>query len=120
MYVLFSFIVNSTPSLKDLHQHITTDYAAKWKIIGRQLGLAIKDLVVIESGYSASVKCCCNQMLKKWLEVDTTASWAKMLAVIKSPAVSSTSTSDKGNYHCIIMYMYCKLEITNECAYHSY
>ena len=57
-------------------------------------------------------------MLKKWLEVDATASWAKMLAVIKSPAVSSTS--DKGNYHCIIMYMYCKLEITNECAYHSY
>ena len=69
-----STIVNTTPLLKDLYQHITPQYAADWKVIGTLLGLPSGELKAIEAGYPINVKWCCNQMLKKWLEMDTTAS----------------------------------------------
>ena len=83
--------MNTTPLLKDLYQHITSRYATKWKVIGILLGLSNKLLDDIEAGYSANAKCC-NEMLEKWLEVDTTASWNKILNVIDS---------DKGDCHCV-------------------
>ena len=93
--------MNSTPSLNDLYQHITTDYATNWKIIGRLLGLPDEQLDVIEAVYPTNVERCCNKMLEKWLKVDATACWGKMLAVIKSPVLSSAS--NKGDYHCIVV-----------------
>ena len=86
--------VNTTPLLKDLYQHITPQYAADWEVIGTLLGLPSGELKAIEAGWPANVKWCCNQMLKKWLEMDTTASWGKLFTVIESPAVSELF--DKG------------------------
>ena len=95
VHVLFFPVVNITPSLKDLYQHITPHFATQWKMIGMQLGLPNEILVEIKGGYSTNSKWCCNQMLEKWLDVDTTASWDKLLMVIESPAVSKCS--EKGN-----------------------
>ena len=87
------------PLLKDLYQHITPQYAVDWKVIGTLLGLPSGELTAIEAGYPINVKWCCNQMLEKWLEVDTTASWGKLFNVIESPAVSCSACSpDKGDY----------------------
>ena len=91
-----STIVNTTPLLKDLYQHITPQYAADWKVIGTLLGLPSGELKAIEAGYPTNVRWCCNQMLEKWLEVDTTASWRKLFTVIESPAVFC-SAPDKGD-----------------------
>ena len=91
------YIVNTTPLLKDLYQHITPQYATEWKVIGTLLDLPSGELKAIEAGYPTNVKWCCNQMLEKWLEVDTTASWKKLLIVIESSAVSCSAT-DKGEY----------------------
>ena len=88
--------MNTAPSLKDIYQHITPHYAADWKVIGTLLGLPSGELKSIEAGYPTNVKWCCNQMLEKWLENDATASWEKLFAAIKSPAVFSTP--DKGDY----------------------
>ena len=88
--------MSTTPLLKDLYQHITPQYAADWKLIGTLLDLPSGELKAIEAGYPTNVKWCCNQMLEKWLDMDTTASWGKLLAVIESPAVSC-STPYKGN-----------------------
>ena len=93
-------LVNTTPLLKDLYQHITPQYAADWEVIGTLLGLPSGELRAIEAGYPTNIKWCCNQMLKKWLEVDTTASWRKLFTVIESPAVSC-SAPDKGDYLCM-------------------
>jgi len=38
---------------------------------------------------------CCNSMLIKWLDVDKTASWEKLFAVIESSAVSRTSDNGR-------------------------
>ncbi|XP_065918941.1 protein NLRC5-like [Dysidea avara] len=85
----------STPLLKDLYQYITPDYAADWKVIGTLLGLPSGELKSIEAGYPTNVKWCCNQMLEKWLEVEPSASWNKLLSVIQSPAVSSDQATEK-------------------------
>ena len=86
-----STIVNTTPSLRDLHQHITPQYAADWEVIGTLLGLPSKVLKVIGAGYPNSVERCCNQMLTKWLNLDPTPSWGKIFTVIESPAMINTS-----------------------------
>ena len=92
----FKFVVNTTPLLKDLYQYITPQNAADWKVIGTLLGLPSGTLQAIEAGYPTNVKWCCNQMLEKWLSMDTTASWSKLFTVIESPAVSC-SAQDKGD-----------------------
>ena len=37
--ISFVYLVNSTPSLKDLYQHFTPQYATQWRIIGILLGI---------------------------------------------------------------------------------
>ena len=93
--------MTSTPTLKDLYQYITPQYAAHWEVIGTLLGLPSGELQAIEAGYPTNVKWCCNQMLKKWLEVDPTASWGKLFTIIESSAVYSGEAVDKGDYFCI-------------------
>ena len=88
--------MNSTPLLKELHQHITPQYATHWKVIGTQLGLPPEALNIIEYDNMHKAVDCCNGMLKKWLEVDTNASREKLFGVIESPAVCCAS-NDIGN-----------------------
>ena len=96
-------LVNATPLLKDLYQHVTPQYAADWEVIGTLLGLPSGELKAIEAGYPTNVRWCCNQMFKKWLEVDPTASWGKLFTVIESPAVSNGKAVDKGVTDYIII-----------------
>ena len=101
IYLLIFSVVNPIPRLKDLYQHITPQYAAHWFKIGILLGLPSGELRTIEAGYPTDVKWCCNQMLKRWLEADISASWEKLFTIIESPTVSG-SAPDKGNYVCIV------------------
>ena len=94
MYILF--IVNDTPLLKELYQYITPQYATNWEVIGTLLGICAGTLDIIEYDNSHRATNCCKAMLKKWLEIDDTASWKKLFTVIESPAVYM-SCNDKGN-----------------------
>ena len=84
--------------MKDLYQHITPQYAAEWKVIGALLGLPSGKLKAIEAGWPTNMKWCCNQMLTKWLEVDASASWRKLFAIIESPAVCGVIDHNTGDY----------------------
>ena len=90
------YIVNTTPSLKDLQQYFTPQYAVQWRVMGTQLGLPGGALDIIGHDNHYKAKECCNAMLRKWLQVDTTPYWSKLFTVIESPAVSS-SAPDKGD-----------------------
>ena len=94
MYILF--IVNDTPLLKELYRYITPQYATSWEVIGTLLGICPGTLDIIEYDNSHRATDCCNAMLKKWLEIDDTASWNKLFTAIESPAVYM-SCNDKGN-----------------------
>ena len=85
--------VTSVPSLKDLYQYITPHYATHWNVIGTQLGLSTGILDIIGNDNMHKAVQCCNSMLKKWLKVDTTASWENLFKVIESPAVCCTSAN---------------------------
>ena len=66
-------------------------------MIGTLLGLPREELSIIEHDNYHKAVPCCNAMLDKWLEVDPSASWEKLLQVIESPAVSSDQAPDKGD-----------------------
>ena len=92
---------NSRPSIDDLKQHFTPRYSADWKTIGILLGLRTVELEIIEQDYCRFPYFCfiaCNEMLQRWLEIDATACWTKLFAVIKSPAMTSMldQSRDKG------------------------
>ena len=58
-------------------------------MIGTLLDIPREELKAIEAAYPTNVKRCCNKMLKRWLDMDTNATWKKLTTVINSPAVSS-------------------------------
>ena len=87
----------STPLLKDLHNHITPHYAARWRVIGTLLGLPKGTLDIIKYDNRDKARPCCDAVLEEWLEVDPSASWNKLLSVIQSPAVSSDQATEKGD-----------------------
>ena len=96
MTVLCFSVMNSQPQLKDLYNLITPDYAAHWKVIGIVLGIEKGVLAGIERNFPNNVTWCCNELVEKWLERDTEASWKKIIEAIDSPAVAalvSTSTA---------------------------
>ena len=88
--------MNTTPTLKDLQNYFTPQYAVQWRVIGTQLGLSSTTLDIIEHDNHYKAIECCNVMLNKWLQVDTTASWEQLFTVIESRAVSC-SAPDKGD-----------------------
>lgn len=93
---------NTKPSLKDLYQHIIPQYATRWRVIGTPLGLPAATLDIIEHDHVFRAEPCCNAMMAKWLQVDTTASWSKLFTIIESPAVFSTP--DGGDYSNVWLY----------------
>ena len=89
-------IVNTRPLLKDLYQHITPQYATQWRVIGTLLDLPSERLDIIEYNHRGQAEDCCNAMLERWLQEDTTASWGKLSTVIES-CVQPPTVPDKGD-----------------------
>lgn len=92
---LFYHLATSTPSLKDLFELITPQYATKWREIGIVLGLRIEKINIIQANWPHNIEQCCNRMLETWRETDLSASWEKLFSAITSPAVCNQS----GNYN---------------------
>ena len=105
--------MNIAPSLRDLQQYFTPQYAVQWRVIGTQLGLPTATLDIIEHDHMHKATRCCNAMLRKWLEMDTAASWRKLFTVIESPAVCC-SAPDKGDYLCMYAHALCMHSSVNE------
>ena len=76
------------PLLKHLQNLVTPYYAASWKEIGLQLGIAQGILQSIEIKFQTDVETCCDEMFTEWLDTDVTASWGKLIQVVYSPAVT--------------------------------
>ena len=85
-------IVTDRPKLKDLYKHVTPCYAAYWEDIGVYLDIELGRLKIIKADHPGDTSACCKDLWKKWLEVDTDATWEKLFTAIDS-AVPSTSGS---------------------------
>ena len=100
-------VLNSPPKLKDLYNLITPEYAAQWKVIGTLLDIRKGTLDAIEGAYPTNMPWCCNKLLETWLDIDTNASWKKIIQVINTSAVAALKTGNttfaanpqQGNYY---------------------
>jgi len=110
-------VLDSPPKLKDLYNIVTPDYAAHWKVIGALLDISSGRLNGIEKTFPANAFWCCNEMLRTWLEIDTSATWRKLTQAIDSPGVmaipvAATTTmihpvvSTEGNKYSIMQCMH--------------
>ena len=97
--------MNTTPLLKDLENFITPHYAAQWRQIGTQLSLPKGTLDIIEHDNFHKAELCCNAMWERWLELDSSATWIKLLDIVHSPAVSSTPAYEKGKCNTNVFYV---------------
>jgi len=70
------------PQLKDLHNFVTPKYAAKWKAIGKSLGLSEALLDTTDHGNGYKAEDCCNAVWEQWLDMDNNASWNKVFSAI--------------------------------------
>ena len=71
-------------------EEITPHYCAYWKEIGMLLNIPQGVLESIEHEYAhgyRGLRRCCNEMFMEWDSRDISASWKKLHAVLKSPAI---------------------------------
>jgi len=77
--------------MKDLQSKITPYYAARWTVIGTQLGIHSGTLQGIQASFPADAFRCCNEMLEVWLDTDCNATWDKVYKAVQSPGVTKTN-----------------------------
>ena len=98
--ILYLLSGTGIPLLKDLCEHVTPKYATQWKTIGLLLGLSSATLQVIEHDNTFKAVACCNALLEKWIEVDPSASWNKLLRVLKLSIISGNLNISEGIEFC--------------------
>ena len=71
------------PNMRDLNRHIVEQQAAKWEILGLELGLQDYHIANIAKDHPNRSVISCRAMLQKWLDIDLSASWNKLDDAIK-------------------------------------
>ena len=73
------------PTLKLLNSHVRDKVAPKWYDLG--VGLLSSEqsvkLNIIKEDHPADSSKCCTELFNYWLDVDTDASWNKLIAALK-------------------------------------
>lgn len=98
-YLNFVSIGDTTPQLSDLQTKIIPQYAARWRDLGVQLDITTNSLDIIAANnvhHREYVNSCCRDMLIKWIEIDTEATWNKLHnAIVKLPLLSGDKSSKR-------------------------
>ena len=75
---------SNKPTLKEIIDYnIRDEVAVDWYDLGVQLQLDTCKLDIISVNHSGNTEICCNKIFNKWLEVDTTASWNKLMEALR-------------------------------------
>ena len=88
--------------MRDLNRYIVEQQAAQWERLGLELGLMDYHIANISKDNPNRSVTCCREILKKWLDIDTSATWGKLddaINNIKLPSTTSTVSTDKGGNH---------------------
>ena len=72
--------------LKEINNYkIRDEVAVDWYDLGIQLiPNDLRQLDIIKKDNPADAKMCCTSMFKYWLEVDTAASWSKLVEALRN------------------------------------
>ena len=87
--------------MKDLNRYIVEQQAAQWERLGPELGLKDYHIAIISKDNPNRSATCSREMLQKWLEIDTSATWGKLDDAIRNIKLSTTNPvhADKGGNH---------------------
>ena len=86
MFLSQFFKESDRPMLKEINNYgIRDGVATNWYDLGVQLLPDDKQvhLDIIRNNNPTDTKACCTCMFEYWLEVDTTASWSKLIEALK-------------------------------------
>lgn len=75
-------MLDAKPSLKDLFNIVTPDYAVHWKTIGAHLKISNGLLATIGHDNHHKAEDCCNAVWEEWLNIDFFASWYKVIRIV--------------------------------------
>ena len=67
--------------MAELFKDVAPKYAIYWEELGSKLGLQQHDIAIISKDNAHNPNRtldCCKKMLRKWLEIDTQATWSKL------------------------------------------
>ena len=88
--------------MKDLTKHIVEQQAAQWEKLGVELGLKNYHIANISKDYEHNphrAVTCCREVLLKWLDIDSSATWSKLDDAVKNIKLSSATNPDTGGNH---------------------
>ena len=77
----------SQPQLAELYHDVVQKYSVHWEDLGIKLGLKNHDIDVISQDNAFNpdrTKACCKSVLKKWLQIDSRATWGKVKDAIST------------------------------------
>ena len=79
------FLGTDKPSHKLLRKYVINEVAPYWHTLGEMLLKegSVHMLQIIEENYPRDVQRCCRNMFEYWLNIDTEASWNKLIAALK-------------------------------------
>ena len=93
--------MDDTPTMKDLNRHIVSKYAARWKDIGRELGLDSHELITVDKNHHNQIEEGIRELLHKWMNTISNATWEKLLVALKKLDLDPIdSLYDSGHGKC--------------------
>jgi len=97
-----NIIVKSTPTLRQLCNHITPQYVHYWREIGILLGISNEILDEIKTHHHSEQTTCIEAVFEKWLEMDPSASWEKVFKAIDASGLLPYAGNNVFNGYCTI------------------
>ena len=90
--------IGNHPTIKQLHSILNPNVsgvATRWHDLGLQLfdNDATGILDVIKADHPNDVTTCCNEMLKKWLEMQHDASWSQLVKALKKTGMNTMANN---------------------------
>ena len=88
------YVGSDQPRISELCEYVRVDVAPQWYDLGMQLlnGEQAKKLNVIQSDHPGDAEKCCTALFNYWLQVDTSASWNKLM--IASSRIGKNALAD--------------------------
>ena len=87
------------PSLKDLHDHVVSQVAHKWKDLGVQLLRCNQqnELNIEEADHPGNSRECCKRVFEIWLNTTADATWDQLIAALKSVGLNHFASELNGS-----------------------
>ena len=81
---MYMYVGSDQPKICELYDYVIVDVAPQWYNLGIQLLNAeqAKKLDIIQTDYPGNSEKCCTALFKYWFQVDTTASWNKLIIAL--------------------------------------